>query len=167
MENLFNSISEFVLEFVHSGASVPTFACILTLAIGLWLLREVVFDFLVCSINCQKIGTGYKNARAIRKQQSIISRITFSYISEYLSKEYRISYRIYIAFHTLYLTWTVVCTLWLISTRWITYENEVLFRSIIYAVGVVVFFFLLLVPYDMVNHHSRMVERRFPPRHHD
>lgn len=165
MESLFKSFLKFLVEFIYSWSDIPFFGWVLISATGMALLRKVIFDFLVCSINCQKIGTGYKNARAIRKQQGAISRITFSYISGYLREEYRNSYRIYMVMHALYWIWLVLCTMWYISSIWITYENEVLFRSIICAVGVAVFAFLLFVPYNMVTHMTRRVERRFPSHH--
>lgn len=165
MENLFYLVSEFVLGLVYSWSDLSFGIWILISADSIITLRQVIFGFLVCSIKCQKIGTGYKNAKAIRKQQGIFSRITFSYISEYLLEEYRKSYRTYMVLHTLYLIWLVLCTLWFISTTWIVCDNEVLIKGIIGAIGVVIWV-LLLIPYNAVTHLPRRVERRFPASHH-
>lgn len=164
MENLFSIVSEFVLKAVYSWSDLSFGVWILISASSIFTLRRVMFGFLACSIKCQKIGTGYKNARAIRKQQTVFSRITFSYISGYLREEYRKSYRTYMVLHTLYLIWLVLCALWFISTIWIVYDNEVLIKGVIGAIGAVIWV-LLFIPYNTVTHLPRMVERRFPSHH--
>ena len=77
--------------------------CALFAALGLWELRDLIFDMLIGSFKgkWQKYNSCRKQAVAVRKQQSFFHRLTMLYIGEHVSAELRGPYKRYMALRAL------------------------------------------------------------------
>ena len=78
------------------------------------LLRKIIFDMLICSLD-GKCSSCSKRAKAIRKEQSLVSRFTMLYIGEHLRSEYRTPYKIYMTLNALYMIWIIGNVIWVIA----------------------------------------------------
>ena len=158
---VFGSIADFLSRAVDAFSDFSLVVWALMTVFNVCLLREIIFDMLICSLD-GKCNSCSKRAKAIRKEQSLISRFTMLYIGEHLRSEYRTPYKIYMTLNALYMIWIAGNVIWVIAFWLGIYTNEALLRSVLGFVAFVVLIFLLF-NFD-TSHNSRILARRFPHR---
>lgn len=159
LADFFISLFENILSCGNENPAICVCAWALMSISNFLELRQIIFEMLVCSLN-GKCSTCMKNAKSISKQQTVMSRISLSYIGEYLRKEYRTPYKVYMVLYAAYSVWLIGNVLWIATLLIGVYNDESTLMGVICSVSFVIWV-LLLLPISR-GRNSRRLERRFP-----